>query len=199
MQSAHRAVLKKQLSLDEMRAVFPLLRLARAERVYCDIVELLAKLKIDPEAEPTTRETLKQLNKLLEAGRLIAEKRKALLPLLGSNVITELEKEFGEMGRRLDEARDPLLRHQLEQALEMCSNRLENTRAFETGLARLTAQEDTLVHTLLSAETALARMQLVPEMGTPHAAMEIAAAVAEMTRSTYNAEKAVEEVARLSH
>lgn len=190
--------LRRSVHVEEMRAVFPLLSLSRAERVYCDTLLLLARMELSEEAERTVRQTLAQLNSLLESSRQLEMRRKALLPVLGSNVISELEREYGELGQRLDQTKDSAARQSLMQSLNMCATRLENARQFEAGLERLRAQEEAVVQTLLSAETSLARMQLVPQPQTADAAERIAETVAQINQQTYAVEKAVEEVIQLN-
>lgn len=189
--------LRRSVSLDEMRAVFPLLPLTRAERIYCDTLQLLVRIEVSPEAEPTVRDTLRQLNDLLANIRQLETRRKALLPVLGTNPIAELEAEYGELGRRLDHTADGPARQALLQSLEMCASRMENARIFEQGMERLKVQEEALFHTLSSAQTALARMQLVPQPQTEVAAQEISENVAQMNRQTHAVEQAVEEVMQI--
>jgi hypothetical protein len=189
--------LAQAIQQPEMRAVFPLLTLTRAERIYCDTLLLLARMEIKPEVEVSVRETLRQLNSLLDSSRQLESRRLSLVPVLGTNPIAELEEEFGALGRRLDQTTDGAARQSLQQSLQMCAARLDNARAFEQGLERLKAQEEAIVQTISSAQTALARMQLVPEPQTEIAAQEIAESVAQMHQQTYAVEQAVQEVMQL--
>ncbi|HZO90495.1 MAG TPA: hypothetical protein VFB38_19365 [Chthonomonadaceae bacterium] len=195
--ATQKARLREEVRLEEMRAVFPLLRLTRAERVYCDTLLLLARMDATPEAEQTVRETLRQLNDLLESSRQLETRRQSLLPLLGANVVKELEEEYGALGRRLDEATDNVTRQSLQQSLQMCAARLENARALQQGLERLNVQQEAIIHTLASAQSALARMQVSPEPQAALAAEEIAETVAQMNQQTYAVEQAVQEVISL--
>jgi hypothetical protein len=197
LRNSPKAVLRRSLSLEEMRAVFPLLRMTRAERVYCDTLEMLSRVETGPETEQTMRETLRQVNRLLESSRQLEKRRQSLLPLLGMNVIAELEAEYGALGSRLDAATDPVTRQSLTQSLQMCAARLENARALEQGLERLNVQQEAILHTLASAQSALARMQVAPEPQTAFAAEQISDTVAQMNQQTYAVEQAVEEVLTL--
>jgi hypothetical protein len=192
-----KSYLQHEIQLEEMRAVFPLLRLTRAERVYCDTLQMLARVEADPQAEQTMRETLRQLNDLLTSSRQLETRRQALLPLMGANVIAELEAEYGALGQKLDQMTDGVARQSLQQSLQMCQARLENARALQQGLERLNVQQEAILHTLASAQSALARMQITSEPQVALAAEEIAETVAQMNQQTYAVEQAVQEVITL--
>ena len=117
--------------------------------------------------------------------------------MLGANVISELEAEYGALGRRIDGTTDSIARESLKHSLQMCASRLENARSFAQGVERINAQQEAIVQTLASALSALARMQLTPETHTPLAAHEIAATVAQMNLETSAVEQAVQEVMML--
>jgi hypothetical protein len=189
--------LTRYVRLEEMRAVFPLLSLTRADRLYCDTLLLLARMEVGQETERMMRESLAQLNQLLVANRQLEQRRLGLLPLLGNNVISELEEEFGELGRRLDQTRDPISRQSLEQSLRMCQTRLENARLLQEGLERLKVQQEAILHTISTAQTAMARLQIAPQPQTEFVAQEIAQSVTQMNQQTYAVERAVEEVMTL--
>jgi hypothetical protein len=192
-----KARLARYVRLEEMRAVFPLLSLTRAERLYCDTLLLLARLEASAETERMMRETLDQLNQLMVANRQLEQRRMALLPLLGNNVIAELETEYGELGRRLDETRDAISRQSLQQSLQMCQTRLENAKQLRDGLERLKLQQEAIVQTISTAQTAMARLQIAPQPQTEFVAQEIAQTVTQMNQQTYAVERAVEEVMTL--
>lgn len=197
LRATPKASLRRQVLLTEMKAVFPLLSLSRAERIYCDGLLLLARTEADPAAEQTLRETLKQLNTLLQSHRQVEARRASLLPIMGMNAIPELEKEFGELGRRLDAATDSMTRQSLQQSLQMCANRLENARNLIQSLERLNVQQEAIVQTLSSTLSAMARMQVAPDAQTAMVAEEIAATITDMNQRTYAVEQAVEEVISL--
>ncbi len=189
--------LRKSVQLEELRSVLPLLTLTRAERVYCDALLLLSRTDATPEAENTLRSTLLQLNDLLTSSRQLEHRRATLLPLLGQHAISELEAEFQALGRRLDQATDGITRNMIQQSLQMCATRIENARAFAQGLERLNAQQEAIVHTLSSALSAMARLQILSDPQTEVAAQEIARSVATMNQQTRSVEQAVEEVMSL--
>lgn len=195
--SAPKSRLRNSVSLEEMRAVFPLLKLSRSERIYCDTLLMLVRIQTSPEAETTMRETMRQINVLLESSRQLETRRKALLPVLGTNSIQDLEMEYGDLGRRFDASTDVIARQSLQQSLQMCATRLENARACEQGLERLKVQEEAIMQTLSSAMSSLARMQIIAAPQTELAAQQIAETVAQMNQQTYAVEKAVEEVMTL--
>ncbi len=191
------ARLKKKVTVEELRAVFPLLSLTRAERVYCDTVLFLAAMDVEAGAEVSLHDTLRQLNSLLTQSRKLEDRRKSLLPVLGTNTLAELQNEFGDLGSRLDATTDAVARDSLQQSLRMCSVRMENARAFEQGLVRLNAQQEAIVHTIASVHSALARMQIASEPATAASAADISHTVADMTQQTYAVEQAVQEVMTL--
>jgi hypothetical protein len=196
-QATPRERLRQSVQLEELRCVLPLLSLTRAERVYCDALLLLARTDATEEAEKTLRSTLRQLNDLVVSSRQLEQRRATLLPLLGQHSITELETEFQALGRRLDQATDNITRTMIQQSLQMCATRIENARAFSQGLERLNAQQEAIVHTLSSALSAMARLQILSDPQTEVAAQEIARSVASMSQQTRSVEQAVEEVMSL--
>ena len=197
LRATPKARLLQAARVEEMKAVFPLLTLTRGERIYCDTLLLLARMEVVPEAEDDLRETLRQLNTLVQSARLLEQQRVSLLPLLGNNVIPELEAEYGDLGRRLDRVTDAVTRQSLQQSLAMCQTRLENAKALEQGLERLKAQQEALTQTISTAQSALARLQIAPQLRPEAAAQEISETVAQMNRQTYAVEQAVQEVMTL--
>ncbi len=189
--------LRSSVTLEELRVVLPLLSLTRAERIYCDALLLLSRTDTTAEAENTLRATLRQLNDLLTSSRQLENRRATLLPLLGQHSISELETEFQALGTRLDNVTDGITRGMIQQSLQMCATRIENARAFAQGLERLNAQQEAIVHTLSSALSAMARLQILSDPQTEVAAQEIAQTVASMSRQTRSVEQAVEEVMSL--
>lgn len=197
MRAMPKASLRRQVLPSEMQAVFPLLRLTRAERIYCDALLLLVRTEADDSTEQTLRETLKQLNTLLESHRQLENRRTSLLPIMGMNSIPELEREYGELGRRLDQTTDSVARQSLQQSLQMCANRLENARNLTQSLERLNVQQEAIAQTLSSSLSAMARMQVAPDTQTALVAEEIASTISAMNQRTYAVEQAVEEVIQL--
>lgn len=198
MRARPHILLGEQISLEEMNAVFRLLTLSRSERIYADTLLLLARSEVGSAEEPV-RATLRQINALVEHSRMLEHRRTALLPVMGSNALADLEEQYAELGRKIDQTTDDLVRQSLQQSLQMIWNRLENARAFEQGLERLRAQEQAIRHTLASAQAALARMQLAPEVQTALAAQEIADTVTRMNLHTRAVEQAVQEVMMLGN
>jgi hypothetical protein len=197
LRATPKASLRRAVLVSEMKAVFPLLSLTRAERIYCDALLLLTRTEADTSTEQTLRETLKQLNTLLKSHRQVEARRASLLPIMGMNAIPELEAEYGALGRRLDQATDTVTRQSLQQSLQMCANRLENARNLTQSLERLNVQQEAIIQTLSSTLSAMARMQVAPDTQTALVAEEIAATISEMNQRTYAVEQAVEEVITL--
>jgi len=186
--------LSYSLSLSEMRAVFPHLALNRAERVYCDALLMMVRTQTDSGTERTFQEIMLQLNTLLQNYRQLDQRRQSLLPIMGMHSVADLEREFGELGRKLDTISDTITRNAVQQSLEMCSTRLENARQIIQNLERLQVQQDAIVQTLASALSAMARMQTAPVLQAGETAQEIAQTVSQMNQQTWAVEKAVEEV-----
>ena len=189
--------LRQNVTLDEMKAVFPLLTLTRPERIYCDTLELLSRIPVAPESEVSIRETLRQISALLESSRQLEARRQGLMAVRGANVTAELEAEYGALGRKLDTTTDAITRQSIERSLQMCQTRLQNAIALESGLERLNAQQEAIVQTLSTVQSALVRAQVAPEPQSNMVAEEIAETVAQLNQQTYSVEKAVEEVMTL--
>lgn len=187
----------QQITAEEMMVRFPHMKLSRAERLYCDTLLMIAKTDVDIETEATMRGMLGQLNELLLTSRKLKQQRNALTPLIGTSVLKELQSEYGELGRKLDRTTDAVAKQSILHSLQMCATRIENTQALEQGLERVKAQQEAVCHTIASAQTALARLHVVPEAQTPVVAEEIARSVSQMNQRTYAVEKAVEEVLTL--
>ena len=189
--------LERNVTLEEMNAVFPILRMTRAERIYCDALQMLARTETDSTTEHAMRDALRQLNDLMKNGRLLESRRANLISIKGLNVLNELQAEYGALGRRLDAATDPVTRQSIQQSLQMCAARLENSRNIEQSLERLNAQQEAIAQTLATTLSAMARLQAAPDVRAEAAAHEIAETVAQMNRQTYAVEQAVEEVITL--
>ncbi len=188
---------KRYISPEELRAATPLLQLSRSERIYCDILILLASMDIDASSESNVRETLRQLNDLLSSSRILQSRRHSLLSVQSAHQVEELESEAEKLRQQELVSTDPSAKISLHQSLEMCLTRLENARYFRSGIDRIVMQEEALLQTLASALSALARMQLTPETQSAEVAEHISDTIAEMNRQTYSVEQAVEEVIQL--
>ncbi len=190
-------LLQRNITLEELRAVSPLLSLTRAERIYCDIIILLARMDLDPSSENNVRVTLRQLNDLMNSSRILQSKRQSLLSVQGAHQVGELEAEADRLQQQERECTDPSAQISIHQSLEMCLTRLENARYFRAGIDRIIAQEEALIQTLSSALSALARMQLTPETQSAAVAEHISDTIADLNRQAYSVEQAVEEVIQL--
>ncbi len=198
---AYNASPKKRLNFEmgeqEMKAVFPLLSLNRAERLYCDALLLLSRISASETNEPIFRDMLKQLGELLNNYRQLEIKRQSLLPVLGLHSIVDLEREFGELGQRLDTIKDSFSRSAMQQSLEMCATRLESAKQIQQNLERLQTQQEAVLQTLASGLSAIARLQIAPNVQVAATAEELAQTVVRMHEQNYAIEQAVEEVMTL--
>lgn len=192
-----RAATVTALQTENMRDVFASISLTRAERVYCDVLMFLARAQPNEATQQTMRETLGQLNVLVESSRQLEEQRLALLPLLGANVVPELRAEFDRLNQRLEATNDPITRSSLEQSRRMVVSRIEDAHNLQTGLERLNTQQEAVTQTLSSALSSLGRMQITSNPNTEFAMSDIADSVTHMNQQTVAVEHAVEEVLTL--
>jgi hypothetical protein len=192
-----RVRLHREMAIEEMRAVFPLLSLTRCERIYCDTVLMVARAAPDVEREAAMRATLRQMGELLATSRDLENRRQSLLSVMGSHSIPALEAEAQALAGRLAAERDSVQRRAIEQSIAMCTSRLENARAFEQGLDRLSAQEEAIAQTMASALSALARVQLGPAGETDAAAQQVQETISTMNRQSQAVEQAVLEIMTL--
>jgi hypothetical protein len=189
--------MRKSVKNAELRAVFPLLTLSRAERIYCDTLLLLSDSPVDSDAQ-MMEDILRQLNALVDNSRQIDGQRDRILAAIGTNGTADLEEERAGLARQIANEDDALVRQDLQQSLEMCESRLEDARALERSLKRLDAQHQVVLQTLASVHSSLARKQVAP---TPLAApdlAEIQQAVTRINVQTQAVEKAVQEVMAVS-
>lgn len=190
-----------ELQSESLKDVFSSLSLTRAERVYCDVLLFLARAQPNPDTEQTMRETLRQLNDLMQSSRQLEEQRLSLLPMLGANVVPELRTEYDQLKLRLEAASDPVTRASLEQSRRMVLSRIENAHNLQTGLERLNTQQEAITQTLSSALSALGRMHITPDLrvdtNAEFAMNDITDTVTQMNRQTIAVESAVEEVLTL--
>ncbi len=189
--------LHEAITLEEMRAVLPLLTLNRAERIYCDALLMLRRIEEREGTEPMFREMLSQLNELLASYRQLESRRLSLLPIMGMLSVTELEREFGELGQRLDNTQDSVTRTAMQQSLEMCGARLESAKQIKQNMERLQTQQEAVMQTLASGMSAIARLQVAPSIQVQATAEELTQSVARMHQQNYAVEQAVEEVLTL--
>ena len=190
-----------ELQPESLTATFASFSLTRAERVYCDVLLFLARAQSNPDAEQTMRETLRQLNDLMQSSRQLEEQRLSLIPLLGANVVPELRTEYDRLKLRLETATDPMTRVSLEQSRRMVLSRIENAHNLQIGLERLNTQQEAITQTLSSALSSLGRMHLTADLradtNTDFAMNDITESVTQMNRQTIAVESAVEEVLTL--
>ncbi len=201
LNAAPQSVKITELRPEGLKDVFASLSLTRAERVYCDVLLFLARAQPNSDTEQTMRETLRQLNDLMQSSRQLEEQRLSLIPLLGANVVPELRTEYDQLKSRLETATDPMTRASLEQSRRMVLSRIENAHNLQIGLERLNTQQEAITQTLSSALSSLGRMHLTADLradtNTEFAMNDITESVTQMNRQTIAVESAVEEVLTL--
>jgi len=184
------------LPSEVLSAARPLMDLSPVEGLYVDTTALLISMQGRVE-EQSARNILLRLNELLVSDRQLKKQAQQLTAAIAQHPIVVLERERIGFVQRLSETKDPVTEQALQQSLQMCLSRLQNTEAMEQNLQRVTAQQETLQQTLAFAQSSLMRMQTTPSLAAP-VAEEITQAVAEINQHTYAVEAAVQEVAKLS-
>jgi hypothetical protein len=139
--------------------------LSPLDRAYCEVLVWLAKpgLRVD---EETARSVLGELNRLAGHYRKL-EGQKAELASL-SNALS-YEKAVAELDRLtalLASADDPAVRRSIEDSVELCRQRVENTRQIEPAAERLQAQQELILQTLASIQANLARLAQADQLLT---------------------------------
>jgi hypothetical protein len=188
--------LRQSVTSEEMAAVFPLLQLSPAERVYAEALQTAASLKPGAD-DPALREILPQLRQLVEQSRQLEAQRERVRAAMSSHSEAPLEHDRAEFARQLHDATDPVVRQALQQSLQSCESRLDDARQFAAVLQRLNAQQEMILQTLSSLQSSLARRGLgdaalaAPDLG------ELQEAVSRVTRDNQAIDKAMQEVVTL--
>lgn len=187
---------RTNLPSEVLLAALPLMILSPTEAVYVETVALLTALQEKVE-EQTVRNILLQLNALLANDRQLEIQRQRLAGGVEQHPVAALETNLTEFAQRLRETEDPITQQSLQQSLQMCAARLEDSRTMQQNLQRVTAQQEAVQQSLASARSSLLRMQTAPALASP-AVEEITLAVTQINRQTQSVEAAVQEVANLS-
>jgi hypothetical protein len=166
------------------------------ERDYAEIVYELSNARGETE-EATARSLLKQVNRLLESGRQLEQRRADIRRAVGEASLPSLEAERADLLRRAAQAQSSEARQALEQSAAMCAGRIESVRALHALDERLSAQLELVSQTLASVRTSFAHLRNAPEgIGGP-SVEQISETVAGIQGQTRAVEQAVEEVMQL--
>ena len=169
---------------------------SEAEKAYVDSVR--AMLELDKQMdEPTAQRILGQLNALLESSYQLEHQRQGLAVTLGPNTLRELEAKREELAQELNETSDTMAREIARQSLEICEGRLASMEALEPIRERVDAQQEVIVQTLLSLQTALTHMRIAPAETAPPDVEAVRDTISQIQRQARSVEQAVAEVATL--
>jgi hypothetical protein len=141
------------------RALLPLVvDTRRVERLYAETVSLLEQPGALGSDEAALRRLLNQVNGLLADSRNIAARQNDVRVALGS--LLNLKAEQHDLARRLEQASDPSARDTLRRSLDLCHERLDQTRQLLPLQERLDAQQEIIYQTLASVRATLARTRV---------------------------------------
>ncbi len=183
--------LENALTREELRCVVPLLTLTRCERAYCDNLVLISSLNTD---QSTVTDALQHMQRLLDADRLLEERRRALMPILGSNHLSGIQAEIDQKASLLQSTSSTIAMQACQQSLTLLYKRKENAEALQQNLDQIKTQQETLLQTMQTMGSTLARLHLAP-LGTDNPAVqEVTDTIEEMNRYTTAVEQAVQEV-----
>lgn len=171
----------------------PFLELSWAERAYCETLALLAKPK-SRIGESAGRRILADLNALMERTRHLDVQRAELQRIAGSDSLNALEQEQARISERVESARDPVARADLEESLTLCRVRLESARRVLPAIERLDAQQEKVVQTLASLQSRIARLDSDPSPMMSPEASELKNTLNALAAQTRAVEDAVQEV-----
>lgn len=185
-------------SPERLRALLSDAAETRAERLYSEIVALLADAPLAPRVG---REVLREVNTLLQSSARLHAQRRKLLRLQGGDggaaAIAGAQSEHATLLRRAHEEGDPIARRALGESADLCRERLEHLQALAPTLVRLDAHQEMICQALDLALSALTREQVTPvSLHAPDIA-RLRTAVRQVSDQTRAVEEAVVEVAGL--
>ncbi len=185
------------VDLCELQAVSPKLTLRPVERYYVDALIVLAQIQCDHESEVALRETLSQLNRLLVTYRDLEQRREGLLSLMGTHVESELDAQIKSTERLLALESDPHVRETLVHNLKMYHERSENAATMRQNLQRMQGQQEAVMQTMITAQSAVARLYLAPRVDDSSQVERTTSSVQAINQHTRAVEEAIEEVLTL--
>ena len=178
----------------DLQGAFERVAVARAERLYADVILLLA-------AEPQIgdrrlrREILRECNALLRDYFHIHHKRERAaqwMPTETVPITAETDRERAALTARRDAAADSLSRDSWQESLSLLEERADSLRSLDSAMARLEAHEEVICQALALARAAVTRAAVTPtSLRSPEIA-RLRRAVRRLTART----EAAEEVAK---
>ena len=181
---------RRQLSVDELRAVVPLLKLSAFERTYANTLLWLVSREHYAD-ENSLRSTLHDLNGLLANARHLEQQRQQIEDAMKRDSVFELAEQQARLAEQLAEADDPVVRHALQQSLDLCETRYNNARSLETSLKRLDAQKEVIQQTFALVQSSLTHSHVAQVQPAVPNVAHIQQSVSDMAQSV---EKSVQEM-----
>ncbi len=185
--------LRRNVGVEEMQAVTPLLKLSLFERTYANTLLWLTSREHYAD-EHALRSTLHDMNGLLANARHLDGQRRQIEEAMKTDDIVDLEGQQAGLHLELARTSDPVVRRALEQSLSFCETRLQNARSLATSLKRLDAQKEVIQQTFGMVQSSLTHSHVaqvqpsVPNIGN------IQQSVTDMSQSV---EKSVNEMLML--
>ncbi len=189
--------LDKRIDLCELQAVSPRLTLRPVERYYVDALIVFSQIQCDQDSEAALRETLSQLNRLLDTYRDLERRREGLLSLMGTHVESELDAQIKSTEHLLSTESDPQVRETLVHNLKMFHERSENAATMRQNLQRMQGQQESVMQTMITAQSAVARLYLAPRVDDSSQVERTTSSVQAINQHTRAVEEAIEEVLTL--
>ena len=191
----HRPIveLQRRVSVEEVQAVVPLLKLSPFERTYANT--LLWLVSRDHYAdENSLRATLHDLNGLLANARHMEQQHQQIEEAMQSDSVIDLEAQQAHLTLHLAREEDSVVRHALTQSLTLCETRLQNARSLEISLKRLDAQKEVIHQTFGLVQSSLTHSHIAPVQPTVPHVTHIQQSISDMSQSV---EKSVQEMLTL--
>jgi hypothetical protein len=181
-----------------LRGAFARAAGTRAERLYGEIIMLLASDTATRRDLPLRREMLGQCNTLLSDHFRLETQRKRVRRLLAEGrTIIEVEEEHATLSLRAAAEMDPIARRSLDASVELCEERLESVRALAPLLSRLDAHDEVVCQALSLAQATLTRAEAAALALTPPDVCGLRQTVRRVNSQTRAVEEAVAEITGL--
>jgi hypothetical protein len=181
-----------------LRGAFARAAGTRAERLYGEIILLLASDTVMRGDARLRRDMLRQCNTLLSDHFRLETQRKRVRRLLAEGkTVSEVESEHAALSLRAAAEMDPIARHALDESVELCEERLESVRALEPLLSRLDAHEEVVCQALSLAQATLTRAEAAALALTPPDVSGLRQTVRRVNSQTRAVEEAVAEITGL--
>jgi hypothetical protein len=183
---------------NRLRDAFSASATARAERLYGDVVLLLAAPGAAKRDARLRRDLLRQCNALLGDYFRIESQRKRITRLMADGTaLDNVEVERMDLAARHAAEPDPIARRSLEESLGLCDERIASVRDLGPLLARLDAHEEVICQAFSLVQTALARVEAAPVSLAPPDVAGLRLTLRLVTDQTRAVEEAVAEISEL--